>query len=455
MFHLIVIGAGSGGVRAARLVAESGKRVALVERAHVGGTCVNVGCVPKKLYVHGSEFATHHHDAAGFGWRGQHQFDWRALQAAKEGEIARLRSAYEKRLTDAGVTLFRGAAKFCAGGDSLTPSVGVYDEDDKLIETLSGEKILIATGSESMLPAIPGIEYAHCSDGIFQLPQLPSRAIVVGGGYIAVEFAGIFNALGVEVTLRHRGERLLKNFDDAIGAHVSECLAARGITLSLGADIRRIEKTPESLRAVFADDSASEAELILMATGRAPLTGALNLGVVNVALGDGGAIRVNSDFQTSNPAIYAIGDCIGTKMLTPVAIAQAKYFAARIFDIDAEHHTAPLDYDDIATAVFSQPNIATVGITEQQAASQGIAVRTYQSVFRPLTNALSPRAERTMMKLVTDAASAQVLGIHMVGEAAGEIIQGLAVAFNIGLSKPQLDATIGIHPTVAEEFVSL
>ncbi len=441
-FDLFVIGAGSGGVRAARMAANYGARVASAEDRYMGGTCVNVGCVPKKLFVLASHFSEDYHHARGFGWgEANPAFDWATLRANKDTEIGRLNAIYQGLLDGAGVTHFDGRARIAGPHKVMVNG-----------ETVTTEKILIATGGWPVQPDVPGIEHVISSNEAFFLDELPKRALVVGGGYIAVEFAGIFNGLGVDSHLAYRGPLFLRGFDGDVRSFVADELSKKGINLHFDTTITSIERSAGGvLTARLADGGTIETDLILYATGRAPAVHDVGLEHVNVTQRENGAIIVDDYYQTSEPSVFALGDVTDRVQLTPVAIAEAMAFASTWFN------GAPtlMDYDDIATAVFCQPNIGTVGMTEEEAHDVFPEVDVYRESFRPMKHTLSGADERTLMKLVVDRASDKVVGIHMVGPEAGEIIQGMAVAVKAGATKAVFDATVAIHPTSAEEFVTM
>ncbi|WPC07090.1 glutathione-disulfide reductase [Pseudomonas benzenivorans] len=442
-FDLFVIGAGSGGVRAARFAAGFGARVAVAESRYLGGTCVNVGCVPKKLLVYGAHFAEDFEQATGFGWSlGEAQFDWSTLIANKNSEIQRLNGVYRNLLESSGVTLLEGHARLL-DGHSVELDGRRY----------SARHILIATGGWPHIPKFPGSEHAISSNEAFFLEQLPRRVLVVGGGYIAVEFASIFHGLGAQTSLLYRRELFLRGFDGAVRRHLRDELSKRGLDLQFNSDIVRIDKQADgSLLATLQDGRTLEADCVFYATGRRPMLDNLGLENTAVALNDEGFIRVDEHFQTSVPSILAIGDVIGRVQLTPVALAEGMAVARRLFKPDEYRR---VDYQTIPTAVFSLPNIGTVGLTEEQARADGFQVKVYESRFRPMKLTLTECQERTLMKLVVDAASDRVLGCHMVGPEAGEIVQGLAVALKAGATKQVFDDTVGVHPTAAEEFVTM
>jgi glutathione reductase (NADPH) len=442
-FDLFVIGAGSGGVRAARFAAGFGARVAVAESRYLGGTCVNVGCVPKKLLVYGAHFSEDFEQAQGFGWNlGEAQFDWPTLIANKNREIQRLNGIYRNLLVNSGVKLLEGHARFVDAH---------HVEVDG--QRFSAERILIAVGGWPQIPDIPGREHAITSNEAFFLEQLPKRVLVVGGGYIAVEFAGIFHGLGAQTTLLYRRELFLRGFDGAVRKHLAEELSKRGMDLQFNADIARIDKQADgSLKATLKDGRTLEADCIFYATGRRPMLDNLGLENTGVELNQDGFIAVDELFQTSEPSILALGDVIGRVQLTPVALAEGMAVARRLFKPEQYR---PVDYQHIPTAVFSLPNIGTVGLSEEQAREQGHEVVTFESRFRPMKLTLTECQERTLMKLVVDAKTDKVLGCHMVGPEAGEIVQGLAIAIKAGATKQLFDETIGVHPTAAEEFVTL
>lgn len=442
-FDLFVIGAGSGGVRAARFAAGFGARVAVAESRYLGGTCVNVGCVPKKLLVYGAHFSEDFEQASGFGWSlGEANFDWATLIANKNREIERLNGIYRNLLTNSGVSLFEGHARIV---DAHTVEVNGQRH--------SAERILIATGGWPQIPDIPGREHAISSNEAFFLKQLPKRVLVVGGGYIAVEFASIFHGLGARTSLLYRGDLFLRGFDGAVREHLRDELSKKGLDLQFNADIASIERKADgSLAATLQDGRVLEADCVFYATGRRPMLDNLGLENVEVKLDKRGYIEVDDLFQTSTLSILALGDVIGRVQLTPVALAEGMAVARRLFKPEEYR---PLDYRMIPTAVFSLPNIGTVGLSEEQAIEDGHQVKVFESRFRPMKLTLTDNPERTLMKLVVDADSDRVLGCHMVGPEAGEIVQGLAIALKAGATKQIFDETIGVHPSAAEEFVTL
>ena len=442
-FDLFVIGAGSGGVRAARFAAGFGAKVAVAESRYLGGTCVNVGCVPKKLLVYGAHFAEEFEQASGFGWTlGASSFDWSTLIANKDREINRLNGIYRNLLVNSGVTLLEGHATLTGPNEVLVNG-----------QRHTAKHILIATGGWPQIPEIPGHEHAISSNEAFFLKALPKRVLVVGGGYIAVEFAGIFQGLGAETSLLYRGEMFLRGFDGSVRKHLHEELLKRGMDVQFNADIARIDKQPDgSLKATLKDGRVLEADCVFYATGRRPMLDNLGLETTGVKLDKRGFINVNDLYQTDEPSILAIGDVIGRVQLTPVALAEGMAVARRLFKPEQYR---PVDYNMIPTAVFSQPAIGTVGLSEEQALEDGHQVQIFESSFRPMKLTMTDCQERTFMKLVVDAETDKVLGCHMVGPEAGEIVQGLAIAMKSGATKQHFDETIGVHPTAAEEFVTM
>ncbi len=440
-YDLFVIGAGSGGVRAARMSGAAGARVAIAEGRHFGGTCVNVGCVPKKLFTYAAAYGEIAKEAKGYGWDfSEPQFTWSRLVANKNSEIGRLNGIYEKLLKGAGVDIFWGYAKV------VDPHTIEINGQRK-----TSERILIATGGKSVRPDIPGADLGWVSDDLFFLEELPKRIVIVGGGYIAVEFAGIFRGLGVQVTEVMRGKRLLKGFDAEIARHLAEEMNKKGIDIRFGTIPTQIESVQKNLVCTLQDGSRLETDAVLFATGRKPNTHNLGLEEISVALSKSGAVVVDEGFRSSVPSIWAIGDVIDRVQLTPVAIAEAMVLYRHWFKGGANR----LDYDFIPTAVFSTPNLGTVGLTEEVARTKYKNIDIYRSVFKPMKHTMTGRDEKTMMKLVVDRSSDRVVGLHMVGPEAGEIVQGFAVALKAGATKSIFDATIGIHPTAAEEFVTL
>jgi glutathione reductase (NADPH) len=441
-FDLFVIGAGSGGVRAARFSAAHGARVAVAEDRYLGGTCVNVGCVPKKLFVYASHFRDEMEDAtSGFGWSvGSSSFDWPTLRDNKTREIERLNEIHAGMLRDAGVTHVEGRATIV---DPHTVEVAE--------KRYTAENILVATGGWPTVPEIPGAELAVTSNELFFLERLPRKAIIVGGGYIAVEFACIFQGLGVDVSQLYRGPLFLRGFDADVRGHLAEQIRLRGIDLRFETNVSAIEKTETGIRAQLTDGSFLEADLILFATGRHPNTENIGLEDVGVEFGPGGAISVDEYSRTKVPSIWAIGDVTDRINLTPVALHEGVCLAETLFN---DNPRSP-DHENVPAAVFSQPPVGTVGLTEEAARQTFDEVDVYRSTFRALKHTLTDGTERTMMKLVVDRKSDRVVGLHMVGPEAGEIVQGFAVAIKAGATKADFDATIGVHPTSAEEFVTM
>jgi glutathione reductase (NADPH) len=440
-FDLFTIGGGSGGVRASRIAAGYGAKVAVAEERYLGGTCVNVGCIPKKLLVYASEFSEAFEDAAGFGWdRSRPRFDWRTLIANKDGEIERLNGVYERLLTSAGAQIMRHRAELL---DAHTVAV-----DGK---RLTARYILVATGSWPTMPSFPGVKLAISSNEAFHLPELPARVLVVGGGYIGVEFAGIFHGLGAQVTQVHRGPLFLRGFDDDLRAGLADEMRKRGIVLHFGTVVTGLQRNASGIEAALSNGARLDLDLVMCATGRHPNSAGLGLEKAGVKLDRNSAIVVNEYSQTSAGNIYAVGDVTNRKNLTPVAIAEGHAVAELLFG----SRSRTTDHDNVPSAVFSQPPIGTVGLTESEGRARYGTVEIYKSVFRPLKHTLSGRDERALMKLVVEPKSGRVIGAHMLGPEAGEIIQGLAIALKCGATKAQFDATIGVHPTAAEEFVTM
>ena len=439
-YDLMVIGAGSGGVRAARKSAEFGARVAVVEEAALGGTCVNVGCIPKKLYVYASEYAAAWRESAGFGWQAEGvSFDWNTLRDNKSNEIARLNAIYARLLEAPGVDIIEGHGTL-AGPQEVVVGKTRY----------RAEKILLATGTWPAMPEIPGIELALTSNEIFDLERFPERLLIVGGGYIATEFASIFSGLGANVVQSYRGELFLRGFDHDIRQFLAGEMRKAGVDLRFNHHVTALEPRTGGVLAHLSDGN-EPFDAVLYATGRRPNIAQLGLEHTGVTLTEAGYIEVDESFQTAEPSIYALGDMTGGWELTPVAIGEAMAFAQTQFGGQA----LTMDYHAIPTAVFSQPPIGTVGLTEEEAIAAGHEVTIFESTFRPLKHTVSGSEERTMMKLVVDAESDRVLGAHMVGADAGEICQGLGIALKMGATKADFDRTVGIHPTAAEEFVTM
>jgi glutathione reductase (NADPH) len=425
-------------VRASRVSATLGARAAVAESGRFGGTCVNVGCIPKKLFSYAAHFRDDLKDAADFGWSaGEPVFDWTKLVANKDREIARLNGVYERILANAGVSIFRDRAVVL---DSHSVSLGG--------KTLSAKHILVATGSWPQIPDIPGKELAITSNEAFALEKLPRRALVVGGGYIAVEFASIFNGLGVATTLAYRGAQLLRGFDTDLGTRLGDEMARKGVSVLLKKNPSRIEN---GLNVSFEDGTKDKFDLVLFATGRIPNTAGLGLEAAGVKLGADGAVLVNEYSKSSVDSIHAIGDVTNRLNLTPVATSEGMALAKTLFG----GQPTPVDHDNVPTAVFANPNLATVGLSEARARDRFAKVDIYKTAFRSLKHTMGTSEEKIFMKLVVDAASQRVVGAHMIGPDAGEAIQGIAIAVKLGATKAQFDATIGIHPTAAEEFVTM
>jgi len=440
-YDLMVIGAGSGGVRAARKSAEFGARVAVVEEAALGGTCVNVGCIPKKLYVYASEYAAAWREAQGFGWGAERiTFDWATLRDNKTKEIARLNAIYQRLLEAPGVDIIEGHGVL-AGPQEVVVGDSRY----------RAKKILLATGTWPAMPDIPGAELAITSNEIFDLPELPKRLLIIGGGYIATEFASIFAGLGTEVVQSYRGELFLRGFDRDIRLFLAEEMRKAGVDLRFDHHVTSITSSATGAVAATLSDGEEVFDAVLCATGRKPNIANLGLDHTAVTLNESGYLVVDEQFQTAEPSIYALGDMTGGWELTPVAIGEAMAFAQTQFG----DTPSTMNYDNIPTAVFSQPPIGTVGLTEEEAEQRGHAVVVFESSFRPLKHTVSGSEERTLMKLVVDAETDRVLGAHMVGSDAGEICQGLGIALKMGATKADFDQTVGIHPTAAEEFVTM
>lgn len=440
-FDYFVIGAGSGGVRSARIAASHGAKVGIAEASDLGGTCVNLGCVPKKLMAYAADFHQSFEDAPGFGWSLKHpSFDWATLIANKDKEITRLNNAYQNTLEKAEVSIFNGYARFI---DQNT-----LDVDGTRI---TADKILIATGGCANRVDIPGGEHAVTSEEFFHLPDMPKKPIILGGGYIAVEFAHILHGLGAEVTLLYRGDLFLRGFDEDIRKHLKAEMEKSGINLIFNVTPSHIEKQGQVFTHVDKSGDKAEGDLIIAAIGRHPNVEGLNLDKAGVQTDENGFIIVDN-YVTSQPHIYAVGDVTDTEQLTPVAIKEGHVLADRLFGKMPERE---VNYDNIATAVFSHPPIGTIGLSEDEARDAGHDVQTYSGNFRPMRYTLPDRDERALMKLVVDRKTDRVLGLHMCGLDAPEIVQGFAVAMNMGATKADFDRTMAIHPTSAEEFVTM
>lgn len=440
-YDLIVIGAGSGGVRCARVAARLGARVACIESRFWGGTCVNVGCVPKKLYVMGSEFSSLFARAAGFGWQltpPAHR--WETMQQAVANEVARLTGVYDRLLGNAGVERIWGTARL------VSPQ-----EVEVGGQRLQARHIVVATGGKPVMPSFPGVEHVLNSDQFFAMTALPRRSVVIGGGYIAVELAGILAAAGSETTLLYRGERILRGFDGDVRSQLQASLPLRGVRVVTDTDVVRVDRQGEGFAITLTQGEHLQADQIIAATGRAPHTSGLGLEDIGVTLDANGAIQVDDHYESSVKGIFAVGDVLHKKQLTPVALAEGMYVAHRLFGNTPQ----PVRYDTLATAVFSQPPVGCVGLTEEQCRVRGRPFNIFRSRFKPMSHSLMATEEKVLLKILVDEESDQVLGIHMVGDNAGEIIQGFAAAMTCGVTKQQLDSTLGIHPTVAEELVTM
>jgi glutathione reductase (NADPH) len=424
------------------MAANEGAKVAVAEDKDLGGTCVNVGCVPKKLFTYAAHYAGDFEDAEAYGWEvGSRNFYWPRLIANKNTEIARLNGIYGKLMDEAGVTLMRGRATLTGPNSATVEGAEV-----------TAKYILVATGGHPVVPEFPGNEHVITSDQVFHLGTLPRRLAMVGGGYIAVEFTSIFHALGVDVTQLYRGPLFLRGFDHDLREGLAGEMRKQGVSLRFESQVAKIEKQGKAFQVKLEDGSALETDLVMVATGRAPNTKGLGLEAAGVELAANGAVKVDDHFCSNVPSVYALGDVIDRVQLTPVAIAEAMVVVDHMFGADA---MADMSYDNIPSAVFSHPNLATVGLTEEEARKRHGEVEVYTSSFKALKHTLTGRDETTFMKLVTEPGAGRVLGLHMMGEAAGEIVQGFAVAMTCGATKAQFDATIGIHPTSAEEFVTL
>lgn len=440
-YDLFVIGAGSGGVRAARMSATFGAKVAIAEDLYMGGTCVNVGCVPKKLFVYASHFSDDFEHARGFGWNSpEPDFTWQTLLENKNTEINRLNGIYQSLLDSAGVTTINGRASI---KDPHTVSIGDTD--------YSAERILVATGAWPSIPDIPGKEHIISSNEAFYLETLPEKIIIVGGGYIAVEFAGIFNGLGVDTTLIYRGDLFLRGFDQDCRLFLKNEMQKKGINLLFQTNITSIVQQSDEFISLTTQGDELVSNRVMYATGRKPNITNIGLEEADVKLNNKGAIIVDEHYQTSVPSIYAIGDVTDRHNLTPVATAEGTALAKSLYN----NEPVAVDYENIATCVFSQPNLGTVGLTEEEAKAKALDIDVYKSEFRHLKHTVSGSDEKVFMKMLVEKTSDRVIGVHMVGPDAGEIIQGMAIAIKAGATKHDFDSTIGIHPTAAEEFVTM
>lgn len=441
-YDLLVVGAGSGGIRAARASAKLGARVGIAENASLGGTCVNAGCVPKKLFFYAAHFSDDFTSAKGFGWSvNNKEFNWEKLIINKNMEISRLNNLYEKLLHDAGIKLIKGHA-ILNSPHSITVGEQSY----------SAKRILLATGGQPYIPDIPGRQHIISSSEVFSLKTLPEKIIIVGGGYIAVEFAGIFNGLGVDTTLIHRDKLFLRGFDQDIRNFLAIEMDKKGIKLRFETEVKELKKNNQKLRATLSDESILSAGQILYATGRKPRTRDMGIENIGVKTDDNGAVIIDETYQTNIPTIYAIGDITNRINLTPVALAEGSYIARLFYD---SKNLTRVDYRNIPTCIFSQPNVSSVGLSEQAAKKKYAKIDVYRTSFTPMKHALSGINEKAYLKLIVEQETDKVIGAHMVGSDAGEIIQGISIAIKAGARKADFDNTIGIHPTIAEEFTSM
>lgn len=440
-YDLFVIGGGSGGVRAGRVASQGGAKVALAEEYRYGGTCVIRGCVPKKLMVYASAFSESFEAAKGFGWTvGETSFDYKRLMASIDDELDRLEGLYLKGLQSNGVTTFNSRATV-KDAHTVVLSHG---------EEITARTILIATGGTPFIPNVKGHEHAISSDDVFLLEDLPQRVLVVGGGYIACEFAGIFNGMGAEVTQFYRGAQILRGFDGEVRGHVAEEMIRKGVNLHVGTDVASIEKKDDGLHVTCTNGSLTVVDEVLYATGRVASTKGMGLEEAGVKLGRKGEVRVDRFSQTSVPSIYAVGDVTDRVNLTPVAIREGMAFVETVFN----NNPTAMDHEMIATAVFTQPEVGTVGLGQEEA-DESYNIEIYRAAFRPMANILAGSDERMLMKLVVDKDTRRVLGCHIVGSAAGEMIQMAAIAIKMGATKEDFDRTVAVHPTAAEELVTM
>jgi glutathione reductase (NADPH) len=444
-FDLFVIGGGSGGVRAARMAGQRGARVGLAEVADMGGTCVNVGCIPKKLYSYAAHFAESFEESHGFGWEGvAPSLNWETLKTNRAKEIKRLNAIYDQLLSGAGVQVVKGWAQLL---DAHTVQVGE--------QQFSAQNIVIATGGTALVPAVEGHEHVVTSDSMFDLNPFPKRLLVVGGGYIACEFASIFNGLGAQVTQVHRGDKVLTGFDEDVRSFVAAEMTKTGVHFKFKTEVASITKSVHGLQVKTKGGESITVDSVLYATGRVANASGLGLRAAGVEVNAAGAIQVNPQYQTNVPSIYALGDVTARVQLTPVALGEAMVVVDQLFGPAAGKPPRNMSYDFIPTAVFTHPNIGTVGFSEAAARQEFGKVSVYRADFKALKHTLSGSSERTLMKLLVDDASDRVVGLHMVGPDAGEVVQGFAVAMKAGATKAVFDSTIGIHPTLAEEFVTM
>ena len=445
-FDLFVIGGGSGGVRAARMAGQRGAKVAVAEVADMGGTCVNVGCIPKKLYSYAAHFADSFEESHGFGWEGAAPtLNWETLKKNRAKEISRLNGIYVNLLDGAGVKIIKGWARLI---DAHTVEIGT--------QQYTAKNILISTGGTALVPAVEGHDHVVTSDSMFDLKPFPKRLLVVGGGYIACEFASIFNGLGSHVTQVHRGDKVLTGFDEDVRSFIADEMTKTGVNFKFKTEVESITKIADGLRVkVKGDGESLTVDTVLYATGRIANASGLGLGAVGVEVNAAGAIKINEQYQTSVSHIYAVGDVTARMQLTPVALGEAMVVVDQLFGPAAGKSPRSMSYDFIPTAVFTHPNIGTVGYSESQAKVKFDKVSVYRADFKSLKHTLSGSTERTLMKLLVDDATDRVIGLHMVGPDAGEVVQGFAVAMKAGATKAVFDSTIGIHPTMAEEFVTM
>lgn len=442
-FDLLVIGAGSGGVRASRTAAAQGVKVGIIEDRYWGGTCVNVGCVPKKLYSYAAQFAGDFKDAAGYGWEvtEQPKFNWSTLTTNRANEILRLNGIYNNLLNNSGVTRIEGRGRI-TGAHTVEVNGKSY----------SAAKLLIATGTWPYVPEFAGSEHCVTSNEIFDLPTFPQRFLVYGGGYIAVEFASIFNGLGSETHMVYRGDQPLRGFDNEVREFTTQEIANSGVNLHLNAEITSIEKVAQGLKVNLSNGQSLEVDAVLAATGRKANVEGLGLDSVGLGLNTEGNLSVDANFATQVPSIHALGDLIGGPQLTPVALAEAMVLVHNLY---SGQPARTMDYTNIPTAVFCLPNIGTVGLSEEEARAQLAKIRVYTTNFKPMKNTLSGNTGRVFMKLIVEDATDKVVGCHLVGGDAGELAQGIGIAVKAGLTKADFDATVGIHPTSAEELVTM
>lgn len=455
-FDLFVIGGGSGGVRASRMAAQRGARVALAEALGtdgLGGTCVNVGCIPKKLYSYAAHFAESFEESHGYGWEGEApKLNWPALKANRHREITRLNGVYAKLLTGSGVQVLNGYARLV---DGHTVEVDLTVDGQVQAQRFSAKHILIATGGTPFVPHMHGREHVITSNEMFDLDPFPARLVVVGGGYIACEFASIFNGLGSQVTQLYRSEQVLRGFDDEVRHFVADEMRKTGVDLRLNAGVLAVHRTDQGLEVMLEGGGSVMADAVLYATGRVPNVKGLGLEAAGVCQAADGAVVVNANYQTNVPSVFALGDVTSRIQLTPVALGEAMVLVDHLFGPQAGKAPRSMSYEFIPTAVFTHPNIGTVGHGESAARKLFGAVTVYRSEFKALKHTLSGSTERTLMKLIVEDATDRVVGLHMVGADAGEVVQGFAVAMKAGATKAIFDSTIGIHPTAAEEFVTM